>query len=62
MVDYLTLLPITATPWAARFFSAISGMGHQRGSVNYKNEVLLQIMKDILPNSEIACQAVAIAY
>ncbi len=48
--------------YAACFFSAIFGMGCQRGSVNYKNEVLIQIVKDILSNDELAWQAVAIAY
>ncbi len=44
------------------FFSAISGTGHQRGSVNYKNQMLIKILKDILPNGELAWQASAIAY
>jgi hypothetical protein len=37
-------------------------MGHQSCSVNYKNEVLIQIWKFIFPNDELAWQAVAIAY
>jgi hypothetical protein len=37
-------------------------MGRQKGSVNYKNEVLIKIVKDILPNGELAWQVVAIAY
>jgi hypothetical protein len=37
-------------------------MGHQRGSVNYKNYVLIRIEKDILPNGKLAWQAVALAY
>jgi hypothetical protein len=64
MTNYLTLFPIAAAaaPFAVLFSSNISGMGRQRGSVNYKNAVLIQIVKDILPNGEIAWQAVAIPY
>ncbi len=62
MTNCLTLLPITATPYAVHFFSAISVVGHQRGSVKYKNEEHIQIVKDILLNGELAWQAVAIAY
>jgi hypothetical protein len=62
VTNYLTLIPITATQYTVHFFSAISGMGRQRGSVNCKNEVLIQIVKGIFPNSELAWQAVAIAY
>jgi hypothetical protein len=37
-------------------------MGRRRGAVNYKNEVLIRIVGEILPNGEYGCQAVAIAY
>ena len=37
-------------------------MGRRRGAVNYKNEVLIKIVGEILPNGEYGWQAVAIAY
>jgi len=37
-------------------------MGRRRGAVNYKNEVLIRIVGEILPNGEYGWQAVAIAY
>jgi hypothetical protein len=57
-------LPITypASLAAASFDALISSVGRQRGSVNYKNAVLIQIVKDTLPNGELAWQDVAIAY
>jgi hypothetical protein len=33
-----------------------------KGSVNYKNKLLMDIVADILPNSEYGWQAVALAY
>jgi hypothetical protein len=37
-------------------------MACKKGSVNYKNEVLIKIVSDILPNGEYGWQAVALAY
>jgi hypothetical protein len=37
-------------------------MGRRKGAVNYKNEVLIKIVGDVLPNGEYGWQAVAIAY
>jgi hypothetical protein len=37
-------------------------MARREGSVNYKNEVLIKIVSDILPNGEYRWQAVALAY
>jgi hypothetical protein len=33
-----------------------------KGSVNYKNKVLIQLISKILPNGEYGWQAVAMAY
>ena len=37
-------------------------MARRKGSVNYKNEVLIKVIGKILPNGEYGWQAVAIAY
>ena len=37
-------------------------MGRKKGTVNYKNEVLIKIVGDILPNGEYGWEAVANAY
>jgi hypothetical protein len=37
-------------------------MACRKGSVNYKNEVLIKLINKILPNGEYGRQAVAIAY
>jgi hypothetical protein len=37
-------------------------MARRKGSVNYKNEVLIQLISKILPNGEYSWQAVAMAY
>jgi hypothetical protein len=37
-------------------------MGRRKGAVNYKNEVLIKIVGELLPNGEYGWQAVAIAY
>jgi hypothetical protein len=36
--------------------------GHCKGAKNYKNEVLIRCVLDILPNDEYGWQAVALAY
>ncbi len=37
-------------------------MGCKKGAVNYKNEVLIKIVSEILPNGEYGWQVVANAY
>ena len=37
-------------------------MPRRKGSVNYKNDVLIQIISEILPNGEYGWNAVATAY
>jgi hypothetical protein len=37
-------------------------MPQKKGTVNYKNDVLIDIVEEILPNSELGWEAVAIAY
>jgi hypothetical protein len=43
------------------FFAAVSKV-HRKGSVNYKNKILIQLISKILPNGEYGWQAVAMAY
>jgi hypothetical protein len=37
-------------------------MARTRGSVNYKNKVLIKIINELLPNGEVAWEAVCTAY
>jgi len=37
-------------------------MPHKKGLVNYKNELLIDIVEDVLPNGEYGWQTVALAY
>jgi hypothetical protein len=37
-------------------------MPHKKGSVNYKNNLLISIIDEILPNGELGWEAVAITY
>jgi hypothetical protein len=37
-------------------------MAHTKGSVNYKNNVLINIINELLPNGEVAWEAVCTAY
>ncbi len=48
-------------PWLG-FSSAAVSMARRKGSVNYKNEVRIQLISKILPNGEYGWQAVAMAY
>ncbi len=41
---------------------AVAAMPRKKGLVNYKNELLINIMADVLPNSEYGWQTVALAY
>jgi hypothetical protein len=68
IVQYITLRPLDRSPsrlcrfTLARFLSAAVSMARRKGSVDYKNEVLIKIIGKILPNGEYGWQAVAIAY
>jgi hypothetical protein len=44
------------------FFRRIMPWGRSRGVMNYKNEILINIISNLLPNDEYAWQAVATAY
>jgi hypothetical protein len=59
---YVTLWPIFPTSHKAQFFSVIATMLHKKGSVNYKNELLIDIVADVLPNGEYSWQTVSLAY
>jgi hypothetical protein len=50
------------SPSLACFFSAAISMARKKGSVNYKNEVLIQLINKTLHNSEYGWQAVAMTY
>ncbi len=67
IVQYITLRPLHCSPsrlcqlTLACFLSAAVSMARRKGSVNYKNEVLIKVIGEILPNGEYGWQAVAIA-
>ncbi len=62
VATYLTLHPIVLAPDKARFFSAVGRMPPLKGSVNYKNDIPINIISEILPNDEYGWQAVSFAY
>jgi hypothetical protein len=53
-------------PSFSHFFPAIRQfnmtMARTKGSVNYKNDLLINIIKELLPNGEVAWEAVCTAY
>ncbi len=59
---YMTLWPVFPTHHKARFFSVVATMPHKKGSVNYKNKLLINIVANALPNGEYGWQTVALAY
>ena len=63
---YLTLCPVYRSPSLAKIFLAIRQfnrtMARTKGSVNYKNKVLIKIINKLLPNGEVAWEAVCTAY
>jgi hypothetical protein len=59
---YVTLRPVFPTPCKARIFSVVTMMPRKKGSVNYKNVLLIDIVADELPNGEYGWQTVALAY
>ena len=62
IAEYMTLRPVFLAPHKARFFGAVAVMPRKKGSVNYKNELLLDIVADVLPNGEYGWQTIALAY
>jgi hypothetical protein len=62
VAEYVTLRPVFLAPHKARFFDAVAVMPRKKGSVNYKNELLINIVADVLPNDEYGWQTVALAY
>jgi hypothetical protein len=63
---YLTLCPVYRSPSLANFIPAIRQfivtMAPTKGSVNYKNKVLIKVINKLLPNGEVAWEAVCTAY
>jgi hypothetical protein len=60
---FLTVWPIFhRDPSRARFFSAIKRMPRKKGLVNYKNNLLINIIEEILPNGKLGWEAIVIAY
>jgi hypothetical protein len=63
---YLTFCPVYRSPSLANFSPTIRQfnvtMARKKGSVNYKNEVLIKIINKLLPNNEVAWEAVCTAY
>jgi hypothetical protein len=62
VADYVTLRPVFPAPHKAHFFCAIATMPRKKGSVNYKNKLLIDIIEGVLPNGEYGWQTVALAY
>jgi len=61
IATYLTLCHIAIVPYKA-LFSAVGRMARTKCAVNYKNEMLIIIILEILPNGEYGWQAVSFAY
>jgi hypothetical protein len=59
---YMTLWPVFPTPHKAHFFSVVATTPRKKGSVNYKNKLLIDIVADVLPNCEYGWQTIALAY
>jgi hypothetical protein len=63
IATYLTVCPLFhRAPSRACFFCTFRKMPRKKGTVNYKNDVLINIIEEILPNGELGWEAVAIAY
>ncbi len=43
-------------------FSAVGRMPHFEGTINYKNDILINFISEVLPNGEYGWQAVLFAY
>jgi hypothetical protein len=63
---YITLRSVYRSPSFSHFFPAIRQfnvtMARTKGSVNYKNNLLINIINELLPNGEVAWEAVCTAY
>ena len=53
---------LSTIPLKTCFVSVIRKMLHKKGAVNYKNDVLIDIIEEILPHGQTAWEAIAIAY
>jgi hypothetical protein len=62
VAEYVTLRPMFPAPHKACFFGAVAAMPRKKGSVNYKNKLLIDIVADVLPNGEYGWQTVTLAY
>jgi hypothetical protein len=66
IVWYLTLCLVYRSPSLAIFSPAMRQfnvtMACTKGSVNYKNKVLIKVINELLPNGEVAWEAVCTAY
>jgi hypothetical protein len=59
---YVTLRPVFPAPHKACFFCVVATIPLKKGSVNYRNKLLINIVADVLPNGEYGWQTVALAY
>jgi hypothetical protein len=63
IATFLAVCPLFhGAPSRPCFFHAIRKMLRKKGTVNYKNNVLVNIVEEILPNGELDWEAVAIPY
>jgi hypothetical protein len=63
IATFLTVWPIfLVAPSRACFFIAARKMTCKKGSLNYKNNLLISIIEEILTNGELGWEAVAITY
>ncbi len=62
VAPYVTLRPIFPTPHSAHFFGALATMRWRKGFVNYKNDLLINLVAIFLPNGEYGWQTLAITY
>ena len=68
VAQYITLRPFAPTPFRLCRYTVLGlllaryKMPRRKGSVNYKNEALIKIIGEILPNGEYGWDAVAAAY
>jgi hypothetical protein len=62
VATYVTLWPVFPTHHKASFFSVVATTPCKKGSVNYKNKLLINIVADVLPNGDYGWQTIALAY
>jgi hypothetical protein len=56
------LRPIVLAPHKAHFFSTFGRMPRLKSAINYKNDILINIILELLPNGEYGWHAVSFAY